>query len=48
MGVDNPARLANQERLQELERSHGDEVTIFRAHDPDEHAALAAEERSGA
>lgn len=50
MGVDNKRRLANQARLQELHRSHGDEVTIFCAHDPDEHAALvsAAERKSGA
>ncbi|WP_433288668.1 MBL fold metallo-hydrolase [Pseudonocardia sp. CA-142604] len=27
-------RLANQERLRELVRAHGDEVTVFNAHDP--------------
>ena len=27
-------RLVNQERLRELVRSHGDEVTVFNAHDP--------------
>jgi glyoxylase-like metal-dependent hydrolase (beta-lactamase superfamily II) len=27
-------RLANQERLRELVRGHGDEVTVFSAHDP--------------
>jgi glyoxylase-like metal-dependent hydrolase (beta-lactamase superfamily II) len=27
-------RLANQERLRELGRAHGDEVTVFNAHDP--------------
>jgi glyoxylase-like metal-dependent hydrolase (beta-lactamase superfamily II) len=42
MGVDNRQRLTNQERLQDLYRSHGDEVTIFCAHDPHEYAALAS------
>jgi hypothetical protein len=27
-------RLANRERLRELVRAHGDEVTVFNAHDP--------------
>jgi glyoxylase-like metal-dependent hydrolase (beta-lactamase superfamily II) len=27
-------RLANQDRLRELVRSHGDEITVFNAHDP--------------
>ena len=27
-------RLANQARLRELVRAHGDEVTVFNAHDP--------------
>ena len=40
MGVDNKRRVANQERLRELQRSHADEVTIFCAHDPDELAAF--------
>jgi glyoxylase-like metal-dependent hydrolase (beta-lactamase superfamily II) len=34
MGADNAARTANQERLRELKRSHGDEIRIFCAHDP--------------
>lgn len=29
-----PSRLANQKRLRELKQAHGDEVTIFSAHDP--------------
>jgi glyoxylase-like metal-dependent hydrolase (beta-lactamase superfamily II) len=33
-------RLANQERLRELVRGHGDEVTVFSAHDPVELQAL--------
>jgi glyoxylase-like metal-dependent hydrolase (beta-lactamase superfamily II) len=41
MGVDNGRRLANQARLQELQRSHSDEVTVFCAHDSEEYAALA-------
>lgn len=41
MGVDNKRRLANQERLRELQSAHSDEVTIFCAHDPSEFAALA-------
>ena len=34
MCVDNASRVHNQERLRELARSHGDEVTIVCAHDP--------------
>lgn len=34
MAVDNGARLANAERLRELARDHGGEVTMFCAHDP--------------
>jgi hypothetical protein len=30
------ARLANQERLRELKRAHGSDVTIFSGHDPEE------------
>jgi len=41
MAVQNKRRLANQERLRELQRSHGAEVTVFCAHDADELAALA-------
>ena len=32
--VDRPLRMANQARLRELVRDHGDEVTVFSAHDP--------------
>jgi hypothetical protein len=28
-----PARVANQQRLRELKRDHGSEVTLFCAHD---------------
>lgn len=41
MAVDNKRRLANQERLRELQRSHGSDVTVFCAHDADEFIALA-------
>ena len=41
MAVDDLARRHNQERLRELHAAHGDEVTIFSAHDPVEYAALA-------
>jgi glyoxylase-like metal-dependent hydrolase (beta-lactamase superfamily II) len=34
--ADNKARKANQERLRELASRHGDEVTLFCAHDPQE------------
>ena len=34
MAADAKARNANQERLRELARSHGDEVRLFCAHDP--------------
>jgi len=33
---DRAARLSNQERLRELARTHGDEVTAFCAHDPNQ------------
>jgi hypothetical protein len=33
-------RLANQERLRELVREHGDQITVFSAHDPVELRAL--------
>lgn len=42
MAVDNGRRRANLERLQELARSAGDEVTIFCAHDKAQYDALAA------
>jgi glyoxylase-like metal-dependent hydrolase (beta-lactamase superfamily II) len=35
-GSDGKARKANQERLRELKRGHGDEVTLFCSHDPRE------------
>jgi glyoxylase-like metal-dependent hydrolase (beta-lactamase superfamily II) len=34
--ADNKARKSNQERLRELASRHGDEVTLFCAHDPHE------------
>lgn len=40
MAADDRQRRANQERLRELHAAHGDEVTIFSAHDPSELAAL--------
>ncbi len=41
MAVDNKARRANTERLQELVASHSDEVTVFCAHDKVQYDALA-------
>ncbi|GAA4606976.1 MBL fold metallo-hydrolase [Actinoallomurus liliacearum] len=40
--VDRPLRMANQARLRELLRDHGDEVDVFSAHDPWAFARLAA------
>lgn len=40
MAVDNKARVANLERLQELAGAHGDEVTVFCAHDKAQYDAL--------
>jgi glyoxylase-like metal-dependent hydrolase (beta-lactamase superfamily II) len=40
MASDNRARLDNLARLQELHRDHGDEVTVFSAHDRSELEAL--------
>ena len=34
MAADNSARVANQARLRELARDHGDEVRLFCSHDP--------------
>jgi glyoxylase-like metal-dependent hydrolase (beta-lactamase superfamily II) len=34
MAHNGKARAANQERLRELARSHGDDVRLFCAHDP--------------
>lgn len=42
MGVDDGARKDNLERLQELARGHGDEVTVFCAHDREQYEALRA------
>jgi glyoxylase-like metal-dependent hydrolase (beta-lactamase superfamily II) len=42
MEVDRRARLRNQRRLRELGRDHGDEVTIFSAHDRTEFDQLRA------
>jgi glyoxylase-like metal-dependent hydrolase (beta-lactamase superfamily II) len=42
MEVDRERRLANQQRLRELKRAHGDAVTVFSAHDPIELARLQA------
>jgi glyoxylase-like metal-dependent hydrolase (beta-lactamase superfamily II) len=36
LAADNGARVANEARLRELAASHGDEVTLFCAHDPHE------------
>lgn len=41
MAVDDLARRHNQERIRKLYAAHGDELTVFSAHDPDEYAALA-------
>ena len=40
MDTDRDLRFANQERLRELKRAHGDEVTIFCSHDAKELEAL--------
>lgn len=36
MASDNKARVANSERLRELAAAHGDEISLFCAHDPHE------------
>lgn len=38
--TDRPLRIANQARLRELIRDHGDEVTVFAAHDPWRYAEM--------
>lgn len=43
--VDNKARKANQERLRELAARHGEDVTLFCAHDP--HELKREQARSG-
>lgn len=45
MDTDRELRFENQERLRELKRSHGSEVTIFCSHDAKELEAL--QRRSG-
>ncbi|WKV75537.1 MBL fold metallo-hydrolase [Streptomyces sp. PCS3-D2] len=40
--TDAAARIATRDRLRDLVRDHGDEVTVFSAHDPWEYARLAA------
>jgi len=42
MASDNKARIRNVERLQELNRAHGDEVSVFCAHDRHELARAQA------
>jgi len=42
MAADPTARVATQERLRELDRTHGREVRIFCAHDPFELELTAA------
>lgn len=39
--ADSRHRHANQQRLRELHAAHGDEVTVFSAHDPEEFAILS-------
>jgi glyoxylase-like metal-dependent hydrolase (beta-lactamase superfamily II) len=41
LAQDNKLRHVNQARLRELYAAHGDEVTVFCAHDPTEFAELA-------
>jgi hypothetical protein len=43
--TDRPLRVANQARLRELLREHGEEVTVFSAHDPWAYAHLLEPER---
>jgi len=42
LAADNGARVANTERLRELAAAHGDEVSLFSAHDPHELARCQA------
>lgn len=44
--MDRKQRLGNQQRLRQLKREHGDEVTLFCAHDPVELLALERAERA--
>jgi glyoxylase-like metal-dependent hydrolase (beta-lactamase superfamily II) len=41
MQMDKAARLANADRLRSLRREHGDEITMFSAHDAVEYDELA-------
>ena len=41
VAMDDEARLANQARLRSLVRDHGDEVSVFSAHDPSEFERLS-------
>jgi glyoxylase-like metal-dependent hydrolase (beta-lactamase superfamily II) len=41
VAFDRATGLANQRRLRQLRRDHGDGVTVFSSHDPDEFDALA-------
>lgn len=41
VAMDDAARLANQARLRSLVRDHGDEVSVFSAHDPSEFERLS-------
>ena len=41
LAMDGPQRVANQQRLRDLKRDHGSEVTLFCAHDPVELAPLS-------
>ena len=41
MEVDRDLRLQNQERLRQLKRAHGDEVTVFCSHDEKERVAMS-------
>ena len=45
LAQDNKARVANLERVQELYAAHGDEVTVFCAHDASELAGLQDRQR---
>jgi hypothetical protein len=40
MAVDNSDRVRNLDRLRQLRRHHGEEVTVFSAHDKAELASL--------
>ena len=47
MEVDRELRLGNQERLRELKRNHGRDITIFCSHDEKELAALQRQPVAG-